>query len=166
MKSKLVSRVLAVAAAALVGLGAGPVRGQGSIPVGAAENARLWFVELEGAPTADGNSLASVQAEKDAFRRAAVAAGVRYTERRTFDVLFTGFSVEVDPADRMKLAQLPGVKAIYPVVEIGVPRPEPRAGASPNLVAAITMTGAKAAQDDLGLTGSGVKVGSIDTGID
>jgi subtilisin family serine protease len=166
MKSELVSRVLAVAAAALVGLGAGPVRGQGSVPVGAAENARLWFVELDGAPTADGNSLASVQAEKDAFRTAAVAAGVRYTERRAFDVLFNGFSVEVDPADRMKLAQLPGVKAIYPVGEIGVPRPEPRAGASPNLVAAITMTGAKAAQDDLGLTGSGVKVGIIDTGID
>src|SRR5262245_41279981 len=160
------ARFLVVAAAAIVALGAGSVRAQGTVQVSAAENGRLWFIELDGAPTADGNTLASVQAEKDAFRRAALAAGVRYTERRAFDVLFNGFSVEVDPVDRMKLAQLPGVKAIYPVGEIRVPRPEPRAGASPNLVAAITMTGAKAAQDDLGLTGSGVKVGIIDTGID
>src|SRR5262249_33155265 len=119
------ARLFVVAAAAILALGAGTVRAQGTVPVGTAENGSLWFVGLDGAPTADGNSLASVQAEKDAFRRAALAAGVRYTERRAFDVLFNGFSVEVDPTDRMKLAQLPGVKAIYPVGEIRVPRPEP-----------------------------------------
>ena len=42
------------------------------------------------------------------------AAGIRYSERRGYDTLFNGFSVEVDPADRAKLAQ-GGVKAMYPV---------------------------------------------------
>src|SRR5262245_59917243 len=163
--ARLLSAVLVGSSIAL-SLSATNARAQDAVPLDAGENRRLWFVELIGAPTADGNSLASVQAEKDAFRRAALAARVPYTERRAFDVLFNGFSVEVDPADRMKLAQLPGVKAIYPVEEIRAPTPEPGAGALPNLAAAITMTGAKAAQDDLGLTGSGVKVGIIDTGVD
>ncbi len=66
----------------------------------------------------------------------------------------------------MRLAQLPGVKAIYPVETIAAPTPEEAAGAIPDLVAAITMTGAKEAQDNLGLTGNGVKVGIVDTGID
>ena len=39
-----------------------------------AENGNLWFVELSGAPTADGNSVNSVRNEKAAFRRAAAAA--------------------------------------------------------------------------------------------
>jgi subtilisin family serine protease len=130
------------------------------------ETTNLWFVELSGAPVADGNTLTAVRNEKAAFRRAAAAAGVRYTERRTFDVLFNGFSVAVAPADRVKLAQLPGVKAIYPVDVIQAPEPAlTDEGSAPDLAAAITMTGANIAQNQ-GLTGAGVKVGIIDTGID
>ena len=87
-------------------------------------------------------------------------------ERRSFDVLFNGYSIEVNPRDRLKLARLPGVKAMYPVERIAAPSPEQAAGSAPDLAAAITMTGAKIAQDTLGLSGAGVKVGIIDTGID
>jgi subtilisin family serine protease len=137
-----------------------------SVPVAQAEGGRLWFVELAGAPVADGNRLSAVKAEKAAFRKAAAAAGIPYVERRSFDVLFNGFSVEVEPWNRTKLAQLPGVKAMYPVERIDAPNPEVTAGDAPDLAAAITMTGAKVAQDQLGLTGAGVKVGIIDTGLD
>ena len=155
-----------VIAAITLAAGFTAVQAQESVPITAAEGGRLWFVELSGAPVADGSSRSAVQAEKAAFRRNAAAAGIRYTERRAFDVLFNGFSVEINPAERMKLAQLPGVKAIYPVEIIAAPTPEQAAGAAPDLVAAITMTGAKVAQDTLGLSGNGVKVGIIDSGID
>jgi subtilisin family serine protease len=155
-------------ALALVPAFAGSVGAQEeqSVSVEQAEGGRLWFVELTGAPVADGNSASAVKAEKAAFRKAAAEAGIPYVERRAFDVLFNGFSVEVDLVNRTKLAQLPGVKAMYPVEAIQAPNPEVVAGSAPDLAAAITMTGADVAQDTLGLTGAGVKVGIIDTGVD
>jgi subtilisin family serine protease len=154
-----------VATAALVLAGAG-AHGQGQVPVSAAENGNLWFVELAGAPEADGTTNAAVKAEKAAFKNAASAAGVKWKERRSYDVLFNGFSVEATPTERTKLAMLPGFKAMYPIDIIQAPRPERNgAGAAPDLAAAIGMTGASAAQA-AGWTGAGVKVGIIDTGID
>ena len=153
--------------AAALSLAAPALYAQDSVEAAAAEGGRLWFVELSGAPTADGNTRHAVQAEKAAFRMAAAAAGVRFTERRSFDVLFNGFSVEVGAGDRAKLAQLAGVKAIYPVELIQAPNPElTEGGDAPDLVRAITMTGAKFAQDTLGLTGAGIKVAVMDTGVD
>lgn len=139
---------------------------QDAVPEAAAEGTRLWFVELAGPPVADGGDRAAISSEKATFRSRAVTAGIRYAERRSFDVLFNGYSIEVDPKDRLKIARLPGVKAMYPVERIAAPTPEQAAGAAPDLVAAITMTGAKVAQDTLGLTGAGIKVGIIDTGVD
>ena len=163
-RTNFASVIIAAIATLIVGITT--AQAQDSAPLAAAEGGRLWFVELSGAPVADGNSRSAVQSEKATFRRNAAAAGVRYTERRAYDVLFNGFAVEINPAERMKLAQLPGVKAIYPVEVIAAPTPEQAAGAAPDLVAAITLTGAKVAQDSLGLSGRGVKVGIIDTGID
>lgn len=154
------------AAAVLSTLAAGAVQAQDSVAAAAAENGRLWFVELSGAPVADGNTLAAVRNEKAAFRRAAAAVGAQFTERRSFDTLFNGFSVEAGPRDRAKLAALPGVKAMYPVELIQAPAPERGVGgAAPDLATAIAMTGANLAQAS-GWTGTGVKVAVMDTGID
>ena len=70
-------------------------------------------------------------------------------------------------ADALKIMRLPGVKAMYPVdIDRGAD-PEARfGGAAADLAAAINMTGASVAQNQLGLTGKGIKVGVIDTGID
>ena len=109
-----------------------------SVPTSSAEGGNRWFIELVGAPEADGNTRAAVKAEKAAFRQAAAALGVSYNERRAFDVLFNGFSVEATAAERAKLASLPGFKAMYPVERIQAPQPEPGAtGAAPDLAAAI-----------------------------
>ncbi len=132
-----------------------------------AENRGLWFVELTGAPQADGNSMAALRAEKDKFRRDAAAAGARFTEKRSFDVLFNGFSIEVGPVDRLKLSRLSGVKAMYPVDVIAAPTTERSlSGSAPDLATAIGMTGANIAHTTLGLSGAGVKVAVMDTGID
>ena len=158
---------LASSALALsLSLGIAQVHAQESVSVSEQENGNLWFVELSGAPVADGASLASVRNEKAAFRRAAAAAGVAFTERRAYDVLFNGFSVEVAPGDRAKLAQLAGVKAIYPVVAVEAPQVEQGSSVAPDMARAVALTGADIAQNQLGLTGKGIKVGIIDSGID
>lgn len=136
-----------------------------SIAATQAENTNLWFVELTGAPEADGNSKAATKAEKDAFRKAASAAGVKLKERRAYDTLFNGFAVEATPAERTKLAMLPGFKAMYPIEIIQAPKPELGGGSAADLAKAINLTGANIAQA-AGWSGAGIKVGIIDTGID
>ena len=166
MKKRQLS-ALAAGVALTLSMLAPASQAQRSAASAVADNGRLWFVELSGAPVADGGSRAGVQSEKAAFRRAALAAGIRYTERRAFDVLFNGLSVEVDLRDRAKLAELPGVKAIYPVELIQAPQPERTGGgAAPDLATALSMTGADRAQSQLGFTGAGIKVAVMDTGID
>ena len=156
----------ATSKASLGAAASGSGSAQASSPASGSESGELWLVELAGAPEADGNSASSVTAEKEAFRRAAADAGVRYTERRSFGVLFNGFSVRATPVERAKLAKLPGFKAMYPVLLIQAPpRPEVGGGSAPDLAAAIALTGANIAQAN-GYTGNGVKVGVIDTGVD
>jgi minor extracellular serine protease Vpr len=156
---------LAVAACAL-GLGAVAVQAQ-TVPITAAEGGNLWFVELRGSPRSEGASATEVQAEKASFRRAATAAGVSYRERRAYDTLFNGFAVEATAAERAKLARLPGVKALYPVELIQAPKAERALQGleTPQMNTALAMTGADIVQG-MGYTGTGIKVGIIDTGID
>ena len=79
-------------------------------------------------------------------------------------MLFNGLSVEASTAEIAKLARMPGVTGVFPVETIAMPQPEQ--GLAPELVTALAMTGADVAQSDLGLTGAGIKVGVVDTGID
>lgn len=129
------------------------------------ETPQYYFVELTGKPTVDGSSLASVKAEKSAFRSAARRAGIVYTERMTFDTLWNGLSVKIDPAQLGKLMRLPGVKAVYPVDVIAIPETFDL-GLDPELYTALALTGADVAQSELGYTGAGIKVAVMDTGID
>ena len=60
-------------------------------------------------------------AEKAAFRRAAQSARLEYRERYSFSTLWNGVSVEINPDQLTKLARLPGVKGVYPVVKFTPP---------------------------------------------
>jgi subtilisin family serine protease len=123
-----------------------------------------WFVELKGAPAADGTSVATLRAEKQAFRNAAAKAGARFKERFAFDTLWNGLSITASRSDINKIRSLPGVSAVWPVAIIEAP---PKGSeASPELFTAIAMTGADIAQSELGFTGEGIKVAVMDTGID
>jgi minor extracellular serine protease Vpr len=127
--------------------------------------ASAWFVELRGTAVADGGSLADLTAEKKAFRNAAKAAGVNYKERYSFDTLWNGFSVQVNDANLAKLTRLAQVKNVFPVVSVAMPEIQPGDN-NPDLATAISMTQADIAQNTLGLTGAGVRVAVMDTGID
>jgi len=127
------------------------------------ETPSLWFVELASPPTADGASLATVRAQKDAFRAAARRAGLQYKERYAFDKLFNGFSISMNASQLNKLYRIAGVKNIYPVDMIPLPETTP---SEPDLWTSLNMIGAEAAQSELGFTGKGIKVAVMDTGID
>jgi minor extracellular serine protease Vpr len=128
------------------------------------EATNLWFVELTGAPVADRGSRGAIQREQNAFRNAVAQERLRYQERFAFQNLFNGFSAQVSPGDVSKLSHLPGVKAIYPVVTVSIP--ETQAALEPELITALAMTGADVAQSEHGLTGQGIRVAVMDTGID
>jgi minor extracellular serine protease Vpr len=130
---------------------------------GAASGTGLYFVELASPPTADGTELASVKADKAAFKAAAKKAGLNFKERVSYDTLFNGLSIEASPATRAAIGKLDGVKAVWPVLT--VPMPD-GAEADPELANAIQMTGADIAQNELGLSGEGVRVAVMDTGLD
>ena len=142
---------------------ASPVRSQ-SIDAAQAETSRRWFVELASPPAVEGTSLATLRKEKDDFRAAARAAGITFRERFAFDSLFNGLSIEVDPSLTGALRRVAGVSAVYPVVSHSLPPASSQP--APELITALSMTGADVAQTSLGLTGAGIKVGIIDTGVD
>ena len=108
-----------------------------------------WFIQLDGS-VAD-------------FRARATASRIAYTERYVYDRIWPGLSVEATPEAATLLGRLRGVEAVYPVLTVARP---PVEQASPELAFALAMTGADLAQNELGLTGAGVKVAVMDTGID
>ena len=124
-----------------------------------------WFVELESEPASSGTDAKTLTAERQDFRAAAEDAGVDYSVRRAFHTLFNGYSIDMDSAQLGRLQRTEGVKAIYPMTQIEIPETLP-AGNEPDLATALGMTGADIAQNELGLTGEGVKVAVMDTGID
>lgn len=109
----------------------------------------LWFVELD--------------SSVDTFRARAKNSGIEFTERYVYRRIWKGLSVQAAPEAATRIARLRGVKAVFPVLTATLGPLEP---VSPELIHALVMTGADVAQDDLGLTGAGVKVAVMDSGID
>lgn len=126
----------------------------------------LWFVELSDAPAADGTRIEHVRSQQAAFRKTARDAGIEYKERRSFGVLFNGFSIEADASQRALIASLPGVRALWPIEVIDAPEPPTDGGSHPDLTTALAMTNADRVHSVHGYTGAGIRVAVMDTGID
>ncbi|GHG01905.1 hypothetical protein GCM10017783_12640 [Deinococcus piscis] len=122
-----------------------------------------WFVELEGEPGT--LSAQSLRAQQQSVLLQAQSAGIQFQEVASFQTLFNGFSVDIADAEVGHFTRLPGVKAIYPVDVIEQPQLQ-EGSSTPEMFSAIGMTGADIAQNELGLTGKGIKVGVIDSGMD
>jgi minor extracellular serine protease Vpr len=150
---------------------AGPVRPTDPIKpaVSKASEDRVsaWFIELKEPPRSIGGTAVKLATERQTFRNSVKEMGISMKVRFSYETLFNGFSVEVDGAGLSKLAKLPGVKNIYPVVE--VERPEPVEGGEGEVIdlsTSLAMVQADIAQTSLGLTGQGVVVAIMDTGVD
>ena len=124
----------------------------------------LWFVQMRSTPAANGSNKATIRSEQKVFRTAAASAGVTFKERRVFETLWNGFSIEATRSEIGKIKSIAGVTGVWPVAIIEAP-PQ-GSSASPELFTALAMTGADIAQSELGLTGKGIKVAVMDTGID
>ena len=109
-----------------------------------------WFVELSSTP--------------EAFNAKAKGAGLQYSERLKFNKLWKGVSVKADAETAQLMRGLDGVVSVHPVDTVALAPFEKVS--EPELVHAIAMTGADVAQNELGLDGTGIKVGIMDTGID
>ena len=139
-----------------------------SIPISESESTGSWFVELSSPPTDEGTSLATLEREESDFHTAAANAGVRYSEGRHFRKLWNGLTVRASAVDIAKVRSLPGVQSVSPVVNVLIQQEQDDPSAPPvaDLITAIKMTGADVAQSSLGLSGRGVTVAVMDTGID
>jgi minor extracellular serine protease Vpr len=123
-----------------------------------------WFVELTGAPTAEGGNAGALAAKRQKFYADAAAAGIKLEKRYEFQKLWNGVSVQVGTGQVGSMLGLPNVAAVYPVGTVSIPETAP--ASIPDLETAVKMTGADIAQSELGLTGDGVKVAVMDTGFD
>jgi minor extracellular serine protease Vpr len=128
------------------------------------ESPTLWFVQLKGSPKADGGSASGLSAKRQQFRQEAAGAGVLFNERFVYDDLFNGLSIAVHTSDVPRLKRLDSVEAVYPVETVALPETE--TDPNPDLASAVIQTQADIAQNTLGLTGTGIRVAIMDTGID
>ncbi len=174
--------ILGIGLAALLAACSGPQRPQiqfepvqelansvGALNTSAAEmvdeTPTAWLVELSGKSKIEGGSDDSVKADKDNFRALAQANGVKFRERFEYGELWNGLSVQATASEAAKLRGIPGVKAVWPVLTVTAPEPV-SGGSETDMFTAITQTQVNLAQSALGLSGRGIKVGIIDTGID
>ncbi|SDL49228.1 S8 family serine peptidase [Tessaracoccus oleiagri] len=95
---------------------------------------------------------------------AAKAEGVDVRVVASFDKAWNGASVAVDDSQIHTVSRLAGVTGVYPVLEVTQPVLDEET--TPAVEYAKQLTGAEYANNELGFTGEGIKVGIIDSGID
>ena len=131
------------------------------------------FVVMEDKPLADNyksRSLVSADLEKQMIQKQdavianiekTVLAGQKLEVRYQFTYLTNAFTIKTAFGNLEKIANLEGVKSVFltPVFT-------PATTATPDTAAAGAMTGVHTVWEELGYTGTGMKIAIIDTGLD
>ncbi|KAF9115048.1 hypothetical protein BGX27_009075 [Mortierella sp. AM989] len=132
--------------------------------------ARVYYAQLSAPPGTD-----EAKAEHALIKAALIALPGHVTIRQEFgadrdDVLnVISFKLEGDEEGLEVVAALQGIVGIYPVRTRKRPKALPLGSLKltrPNLQSAHILTGINMVHQKLGLTGKGIKVGIIDTGVD
>src|SRR6266576_1006583 len=118
------------------------------IPFRDNETADRWFVELSSPPGIEGTSKALLDREEADFHAAARGGGVRYANSRRFKDLWNGVIVSATARDSAKLRSIPGVQAVYPVMNVSLGPSEDQPGNDVDLITALKQTGADIAQSE------------------
>lgn len=122
-----------------------------------------FLVQVSGAPTVDGGSSSAARSTQQKVRKAAKSAGIDLLVNKSYKSLWNGMAVTTSTEEAAALESIPGVTAVFPVVSVEEPVLK---GSQSDTASAIQMTGASIAQNELGYSGEGIRVGIIDTGID
>ena len=131
------------------------------------------FVVMEGKPLAEthtSRTQVSAEAEKDMLRKQddviseierTLLKGEKLEVRYQFTYLTNAFTIMTAFGNLEQIAGMAGVKSVFltPVFE-------PVTTAQPNTAAAGAMTGVHTVWEELGYTGTGMKIAIIDTGLD
>lgn len=121
-----------------------------------------YFVEFYGEP-----NISTCDHEHAQFNNDIQKHDIKVYVRNSFKRLFNGVAINIaDAKDLGRLHSLPSVKRTWPIQmrhrSVGIPS----SNVMPNLMFAHRHTGVNKAQRELGLDGTGIKVGVIDTGVD
>ena len=150
-------------------------------PRGAAVVPDAWLVELEDPPAARGGRKPRLDVQHRELRESLDRAELSYRVRHDFKQVWNGVALTLPQEQLHRLLRVAGVKAVFPVLQVDadplslptpsppgalVPTSTPPPGDNPELFTALVQTGADVAQNTLGLTGAGIRVGIIDTGTD
>ena len=123
-----------------------------------------WFVQFSEKPTIKGGSAKTITAQQKTFSSTAPKS-VKVTD--SYSKVWNGVAVKAEDKDLDKILQAKNVKAVFPVLASKPPKePAQKEDGKPNLNVSGELTGVTEARNKLGLTGKGVKIGIIDTGID
>ena len=122
-----------------------------------------WFVQLSEKPSSKGGSAKTISAQHKALSQA-VPSGVKVT--RSYSKVWNGVAVKADDKHVNELVKAKGVKAVFPVLTASRPKEPEGKDKKPSTDVSGDLTGVPQARNKMGLTGKGVKIGIIDTGID
>lgn len=122
-----------------------------------------YLVQVDGRAVAQGATPGQVRSAQDRVTRTARTDGIDLDVTTSYTTAFNGMAVRMDDAEVSKLSSVDGVVAVYPVIAVDLP---PVRDAEPQDAYADAMTGVDRVQQVDGLTGAGVTVGIIDSGVD
>ncbi len=135
-------------------------------PAGSRTISGAWIVQFAEPAGARGGRKTAMAAERSSLQQFARARALHLEVVQSFSHVFNGVSVRLPVTELPELRQYPGAVALFPVTVVDRDPAPVATGTQSELFSALAQTGADIAHTTLGLTGQGVKVGVIDSGLD